>query len=287
MNFIKTFALIFILIAIFSCGTKEREFQTHESGLRYRFIQHDKEATAAQPGDILVLKLIYKTEDDSVLFDSKEIGKMYRMQFGKQTHSGGCIEDAFSLLHIGDSLECKINAAMFFNHTRNMEVPHGIDGSKDLIFEMKLTGIQSVKQIQDERKAIRHNSAQREEELLQHYLKISNIVTEPLMSGLYYIPQKEGQGKKAEAGKKVTVEYVGSFIDGSVFDNSYESDKPFTFILGAAQVIPGMEEGISKMREGGKATLIIPSHLAYKDQQTGPIPPYSTLIFEVELLKVE
>jgi FKBP-type peptidyl-prolyl cis-trans isomerase len=97
----------------------------------------------------------------------------------------------------------------------------------------------------------------------------------------------KGTGIKATAGRKVTIHYTGKFIDGQIFDSSYERNKPFTFTLGALEVIPGLEEGVSLMQVGGKARLIIPSFLAYGEKQIGPIPPFSTLIFEIELLSVE
>jgi FKBP-type peptidyl-prolyl cis-trans isomerase len=85
----------------------------------------------------------------------------------------------------------------------------------------------------------------------------------------------------------VSIHYTGSFIDGKVFDSSLERNEPFLFKIGSQQAIQGMEEGILKMRVGGTATLIIPSKLAYGFEQKGPIPPYSTLIFDVELLDVK
>ncbi|MEA3443429.1 MAG: FKBP-type peptidyl-prolyl cis-trans isomerase, partial [Bacteroidota bacterium] len=75
--------------------------------------------------------------------------------------------------------------------------------------------------------------------------------------------------------------------DGDIFDSSIKRNKELKFILGSDQIIQGLNEGIAKMKEGGKARLIIPSILAYGEKQVGPIPPFSTLIFEVELLKVD
>jgi FKBP-type peptidyl-prolyl cis-trans isomerase FkpA len=72
-----------------------------------------------------------------------------------------------------------------------------------------------------------------------------------------------------------------------VFDSSYGRREPLKFRLGSRQVIQGLEEGVARMRKGGRATLIIPSALAYGDQQAGPIPPFATLIFEVWLVGTE
>ena len=106
---------------------------------------------------------------------------------------------------------------------------------------------------------------------------------------LQAIDEVIGTGATAEAGDSVTVSYVGSLTDGTVFDASANHGTTgFTFNLGAGQVIKGWDEGIVGMKVGGKRKLIIPASLAYGDQAVGGvIPANSTLIFEVELLKVQ
>ena len=95
-----------------------------------------------------------------------------------------------------------------------------------------------------------------------------------------------GQGPAAEAGDTITVNYVGTLTDGKVFDSSVDRNQPFTFTLGAGQVIRGWDEGIVGMRVGGERKLIIAPDYGYGDQGIGPIPPNSVLIFDVQLLSV-
>ena len=96
-----------------------------------------------------------------------------------------------------------------------------------------------------------------------------------------------GDGSLAVAGDTITVHYVGTFLDGKVFDSSLDRNTPFSFTLGVGQVIRGWDEGFSGMRVGGKRLLIVAPDYGYGDQGVGAIPPNSTLIFEVELLNVE
>lgn len=104
-------------------------------------------------------------------------------------------------------------------------------------------------------------------------------------SGLQYIIEKEGTGKQPTATDNVTVHYTGRLLDGKVFDSSVARGEPATFPLN--RVIPGWTEGLQLMKEGAKYTFFIPSDLAYGAQGAGrDIPPHSTLIFEVELIKV-
>lgn len=104
-------------------------------------------------------------------------------------------------------------------------------------------------------------------------------------SGLQYIVEKEGEGAQPTAEDEVTVHYTGKLLNGTVFDSSVNRGEPATFPLN--RVIPGWTEGVQLMKEGGKYTFFIPSDLAYGPQGVpNVIPPHSTLIFEVELIKV-
>jgi FKBP-type peptidyl-prolyl cis-trans isomerase FkpA len=110
--------------------------------------------------------------------------------------------------------------------------------------------------------------------------------------GLKYTDDNIGSGATAAFGAKVTVNYTGWLDDngtkGKKFDSSFDHGKPFTFTLGAQQVIAGWDEGVKGMKVGGKRTLIIPPGLAYGASGAGGvIPPDATLIFDVELLKVQ
>jgi FKBP-type peptidyl-prolyl cis-trans isomerase len=112
-------------------------------------------------------------------------------------------------------------------------------------------------------------------------------------SGLKYVEQKIGTGKVAAKGNTVTVHYTGWLLkDGKIgkkFDSSRDRDKPFRFELGAGMVIKGWDEGVQGIKVGGKRKLIIPAELGYgnRDVGNGLIPAGSTLVFEVELLRVD
>ena len=99
---------------------------------------------------------------------------------------------------------------------------------------------------------------------------------------------KEGTGAVAQKGKKVSVFYTGLLTNGTVFDSSKDRSSPFNFVLGSGMVIAGWDQGVEGMKEGGKRKLVIPAKLAYGERAVGGvIPPNSTLVFEIELVKVE
>jgi len=105
-----------------------------------------------------------------------------------------------------------------------------------------------------------------------------------LPSGLQYRVLAEGSGDKAKATDEVTVQYRGSLIDGTEFDSSYKRGQPATFKV--EKVIPGWKEALQMMNKGSKWQVFIPPSLAYGAQGAGPIPPNSTLVFEVELMAI-
>ena len=262
-------------------------YKKTESGLEYRIITDNPDGQKTKQGDILVLNMIYKTASDSILFDTKEIQGPFRMKLGVPSHSGGCIEDAFTLMKVGDSLECKIDAELFYMYTRKTELPEFIKPGEKLIFQIKLVKIFDYKEWEKEKTKMNIASEDEEMQLLKSYMQRTSTRVEPTESGLYYVETEKGTGPKPEKGDLINMNYLVYFIDGSPIENSYETGKTFKFRLYTGEVIKGLDEGISMMNVGGKARLVIPSKLAYGTVQHGNIPPYSTLVFEVELISAE
>lgn len=134
------------------------------------------------------------------------------------------------------------------------------------------------KQKKESEKAISEGKA-----FLETNAKKESVVT--TKSGLQYEVLKEGNGNKPKATDTVCCHYEGSLLDGSVFDSSYKRGEPAEF--GLNQVIPGWTEGVQLMKEGAKYRFYIPYVLGYGENGAGSsIPPYSTLIFDVELIKI-
>ncbi len=127
-------------------------------------------------------------------------------------------------------------------------------------------------------------SEENEAKIINNFLKEKGIDTEPMESGLYYIELMEGTGAQPVAGDTVEVFYIGYFLTGGVFAYNLNGD-PYRFALGMGEVIEGLDEGVSYMREGGEAMLVVPSSLAYGstgNYQMG-ISGYTPLAFEIIL----
>jgi len=283
----KTLALGILSVLLIGTSCSSDDFIKTETGIEYKFIHENKEGRQPQPGEIIEISMYYTNEKDSILYDTREFGNVFRMKVKNPTDKGGTIDDAILLLHEGDSAIIKVDAIRFFTETKQEEVPSFIKPGEKLTFYIKLHNVQTVKEFIEQQKKQHFENETEELQALEAYLKLANITVKPLPSGLYYIEKKKGTGKQPTEFSWVSIHYLATFINGEPLDNSYERGEPFEFQLGNNMVIPGLEEGVKQMREGGEATFIIPSKLAYGSKQYKMVPPFSTLIFEVSLLKVK
>lgn len=285
-----------ILLALFllmglgfqSCKENNNDYKTADSGLRYIIHESNPENIKPQMEDLVILHLSYETTDGKVLFNSANSSREYMRTIKGATHPGGSFEDALQMMHIGDSASFKINAYDFFKYTMRQEgLPASLKRDDDVIVHIRLKSIVERESYANQLDKAYHSSEEKEMELLETYLINTNVTVEPTESGLYFISIEEGNGKQAKAGDMVEVHYTGALISGKVFDSSLGKN-PIQFQLGTGRVIPGWDEGIAMMKVGGKAKLIIPSKIGYGSRGAGDvIMPYSTLVFDVELISAQ
>ncbi len=140
-----------------------------------------------------------------------------------------------------------------------------------------------IKKMQEEREQLAEKNKIEEEKFFEENKKKEGVITLP--SGLQYKVLKSGNGKSPKETDKVEVHYIGKYIDGTEFDNSYKRGEPF--VTPVTGVIKGWTEILQLMKEGDKWEVYIPADLAYGARGSGRIEPNKTLIFEIELLKVK
>jgi len=241
------------------------------------------EGKTPEVGDILVLSLRMENGDKKVVDESN----FYRMQLGKPMFKGD-FYTALALMQVGDSVCFKLDALGFFEKNRKRDLPVEFKSGDPVFVYVRLKNILSSDDLLSEKENTYHTDFEQEMSLLQNYIELTNTTVKPSGTGLYYIEKKKGTGKKAENGKTLVVHYTGTTISGKIFDSSLQRGKPISFVLGQGQVIKGWDEGFLNMKEGGEARFIIPSTLAYgKEGFSNLILPYSTLVFEIELLEVK
>ncbi len=283
--------ILLIVAGMAACGfVNNKEFQETESGIKYFFYESGGTEKALL-GDVLSLNMTYSIED-SLLFDNRDMGMPVYLPM-MDSQFPGDIYECLGMMAVGDSATFKISAADFFLFTAGMmEVPPFVKEDAEMVFNIKLLQAMDEEayfleeqRMMEEQMAADLLRAEQEEDLMLEYLAAEGITVGPTASGLYFIETEKGDGPKVESGDMVSVHYEGRLIDGTVFDSSYDRGEPLEFAVGEGWVIPGWDEGISMMHVGGKATLVIPSHLGYGDRGAGPmIPAYSTLVFEVEVV---
>ena len=211
-----------------------------------------------------------------------------RWESGKEFDNAGATE-ALTLMSKGSKATAIVPSSIGFGERGRgqMVAPY-----TSLVYEFEMldfmTKAQYEKEQEAKKKKAEEDAAKAKNEemgLLQKYIRDNNITVQPTPSGLYYIETKKGSGASPVVGKTVKVHYTGTLLNGTKFDSSVDRGQPFEFVLGQGQVIKGWDEGIGLMKKGGKATLIIPSAIAYGEAGRMPtIPPSAPLVFDVELI---
>lgn len=264
----------------------ENVFLKTANGIEYKIVKASKSKRTPNVGDVMYMNMSYRTErTDSLLFASSELGEEFRMRLAAPRDKG-CIEEALMLLHEGDSAVIKVDAIKFFVKSQGKaSIPAFIKKGDRLVFNVKMKKIVSGLDYANANKDVYQKRIDEENSLINRFLINMNYPLKKTDSGLHILTINKGAGKKPSVGSTVKIDYTAAFIDGSVFDSTLERSEPFSFVTGKKEVIVGLEEAVMNMQVGDHCLVIIPFRLAYGDQKYGNvIPPFSTLVFEIELL---
>jgi len=260
-------------------------FEKTNSGLYYKFHYKNENAKKAQSGYMITLAIVHKGENDSVIYNSGDYSYPYTVSMMKSKGNADFYE-ALEMMSEGDSATFVFDAETYYKNTFGTSElpPHIREGSK-MIFEISIIDFKTRSELALEQMKMIEGSIKDEEKAIQEYLKKNNIDSKSASSGLYYVESLEGDGKQAFEGSLVMVKYNAKLLkSGKVFETTGGKSKELN--LTHRFNSPGLIEGISMMKEGGKATLIIPSHLGYGASGSQDVPPNSSLIYEIELVEV-
>jgi len=271
--------------------TQSHGFTKLASGLEYKIVKHGTGKRKPVINDHIEM-FIHVHVKDSVLFDSR---KMYGVKPVPYTISApkfkGDPVEGFMLMVAGDS-------AIFMLPVDSMQkggnqlLPWMKSGDK-IEYDVTLKSVKSDAEEKKENEAKAAVQKVKDEKILQDYFKKNNIKPMKTASGLYYTIAQEGTGAQITAGESVSVNYRGKTLDGKTFDTNMDSSfhhmEPLTLEIGKGRVIKGWDEGIPLLKKGSKATLYIPSGLAYgsQDRSTNGIPANSILVFDVDVVDVK
>ena len=298
-------------------GDKDGFFKT-EDGLLYKIFEKTEDGdyenkgeiaatdtSGAKVGEVMTFHWLIKNGEDSVFADTRTQGPKMPivLPLMEPTMKGG-LENALAMLSAGDSGVFKVNADSLFTNSFQQPLPPFIKPGSMITFHITVDKVQTkteaeadyMKMMEEQMKEAQTKAAgqiKKDDEIIQAYIKEKNLSNvKKTDSGVYYQVTQEGKGPQAKANDEVSVHYTLSFLNGKVLETSRNNPnmngEPFTFTLGQGQVIKGWDEGIAQLKEGSKATLLVPSPLAYGDQDRGPdMPANSILRFDVELLDVK
>jgi FKBP-type peptidyl-prolyl cis-trans isomerase len=235
-------------------------------------------------------------------------GKPAVYTVNKPAFKGDFIE-AIMLMTPGDSMVCQVDAEALYKNTNNKK-PDIMKAGDKILYFVKLVSIKTKEQVQKEQqeammKQIKEQEAKQkaaaakqmiaDDKKLNAWFASHHLSPLKTASGLYYLIKEQESGDQAMPGDSVAVNYTGTFLDGTKFDSNEDSiffhKLPYQFVLGRGAVIKGWDEGIALLKTGSKATLFIPSPLAY-GQQVRPgaganpkgIPANSILVFDLQLV---
>ena len=243
------------------------------------------------------MNLTVSSIDGKKIFSTLDKNKPITFEYGQPFDTKG-FDEAISMMKKGSKATVVVPSIMGFGDKgkKDMTGADIISPYSPVVYDIEILDLKTKA---ENEKAIKIDEANakkaaaiamaQEPVLIQQYVKDNKITAKPNGSGLYYIEKVKGKGAKAVAGKKVKVHYTGKLFNGKVFDSSVDKKPsvPYEFTLGKGEVIPGWDEGISMMSAGGKATLIVPSKLAYGERGAGSdIPAFSPLVFDVELVSI-
>lgn len=270
------------LVTMQACSQKAGSSKTEKlpSGVEYQLVK-DEKGTNIKAGDIVSLHVSYfvpgKTKDSLLQTTHAMSKEPFKITYQPPAMAGAW-EEALTKASAGDSLIVYMPTDSIFKGEREAQRPPFLKkGSKVKVGVMVASVDNAANLTAGEKKTLKDWAAKN---------KPGKI--EELPSGLMYIVTQEGKGPKPVAGNTVEVHYTGTLLDGTKFDSSVDRGQPFSFTIGQGQVIKGWDEGIAALNEGSKAILLIPSELAYgANGAPGAIPPFSPLVFEVELIKAK
>jgi FKBP-type peptidyl-prolyl cis-trans isomerase len=272
-------------------------------GLESKVITHGKGLVTPQVGDMVEVHVAQKI-DDSVMLNSfqRNMGKPISFQCQAPAIKGD-VMNGIMKMKVGDSTIFRIPLDTLAERAKQPR-PEWAKKDAYISWAVKLVNIKDKKEVeadmkrqQAEMEKMKAEAGEKakvqavtDDKLIQDYLKAKGITNaKKTASGLYYVIRTEGTGPNAAAGQKVTVNYTGENMSGEKFDSNVDPKfnhvEPFKFDLGNHSVIAGWDEGVALLNKGSKATLYIPSGLAYGPNARGPqIPANAILIFDIELL---
>lgn len=295
-----------IILGIVTLGLAAcQQFKNGDGGMLYK-IHTDKPGPNIRTGDFVAFKFMQKTDGDSVMYNSYDFEQSTSM-YAEPPMFKGDFNSGIVLLSEGDSATIKVSMDSLRAIAKKSLAEQPTIKGKYIVYILKIikvipkdtTNVNAFQtKIQEFFKAEGDKAKNGEAARVSNYISSKNLKPVVTASGLNYVITKQGNGPKAAAGDSVEFNYTVSLFSGTIFDTSlpelskkasnYDKLRPYTPVkieAGMQKMIPGFDEALLLFPAGTKATLVLPSSLAY-GAQGGALPPYTPLAFDLEILRV-
>ena len=299
--------LVFVLaVVVLSSCNNGKEIVT-ESGMKYTLLEEGSGEIA--PGDMMMVHFVARDIKDSIWMDSRDgLARPARKIDSVSIRIEGGLEEVLFYVKKGDSISCQVPVEKIYG---NRPLPIGVERGSLLTVGMKIEDAmdQAAYSTYRQEMAVKQRSLDSlkaidqlaiDIELIDKYLAENNIEAQKTESGLRYVITQEGEGDKVQSGQTIKANYTGHVLNGAYFDSSIEEVAkeqglykegrtygPFETAIGQGQVIKGWDEAFQLLNAGSKATLYIPSGLAYGARtRSAEITANTILVFDVELLEI-
>lgn len=284
---INSMILGMVILTVISCG-KKKDFETTPTGLKYKFFTQNEKGLKPRLGDFIVVHMVGLTSKDSAFFDTYRDKKPFTISVIEPTFKGA-LEEGFMMMAEGDSASFVVSADSLFLRTFQTPLPDFIEKGSNMTFTIKMVDIMTQDEMQKKMDKEGEEMKNLEKDILKNFKSSYPTKLEETPDGLLYeVLTKNEKGAQAVDGDTVEIHYTGTLLDGTKFDSSLDRGEPISFPVGKQMVIDGWEKALKMMHVGEKYKVIIPSWMAYGPRGRGDvIKPYSTLVFEMELLKIK
>lgn len=272
------------------------------TGIQYHFFNHDDKGSKPTMGDYARVYLTLKNANDSLIFDSRhkqrkeDTSKTVTIHLEKTFN--GCLPEGIAMMAVGDSASFRLSADSFYLKSfHSHQMPSFIKPGSMITFNIKLESFETPQQMANdmdtqmkERMQMMEQRKADEPNQIAKYIADNKITVKPESDGIYILERVKGQGKPIKTGDSVEVKYTGMLLDGTVVQTSDHGpgNTTFTLVYGKDSFTKGFDDIIANLEAGGSVKALVPSSLAYGEQSPNAlIPPYTPLIYMVEVIKVK
>jgi FKBP-type peptidyl-prolyl cis-trans isomerase len=273
---------------ICSCGGS---YKTSDTGLKYKFYIQNQGVKKPRIGEVMYLHYTINNSNGEQLFSTYQNrnGKPDVLMLEKPNYQGDYFE-ALAMMSVGDSATFLILADSFYNVNLKRPLPNEIESGSKLMFNIRLVDVMSKEDAEKQKYKEKLARYDMEYKQIVNYMQNHNLKLETLLpSGIKYKLTENGS-EKLDSGDIATIHYKGKLLDGTEFVNTYTANQPQPFELGKPYEIEFYNLVLPLLGNGEKGTFIIPFVYAFGEMGVNsetPVPPYSTVIYEIEVIKTK